>query len=286
MVDRIVMHDTTDTLKDEVKAWWETNPMLYDWQRTMQLPVGSREFYEEIDRRIWASGPFAHLPDGTLFGRLIEFDKWHGKCVLEIGCGAGAQTAQLARAGANVAALDLTSTATQLTKRRLAVFDLSAIVLQGDAECLPFPTSNFDLVWSWGVIHHTPRTDLAIKEIHRVLKPGGEAHLMVYHRNSIFYWINMMLVRGVLMGGLLRMSPSQLANYYSDGRIAQYFSRREFRDLMGDFVRVHSQLFSQPTEVYPLPRWLKARVIQHIPATITASIGERWGRFLYVQAVK
>ena len=276
----------SESLKDEVKAWWETDPMLYDWERTIRFPAGSREFYEEVDRRFWAGAPFAHSPGGAPFGRLIEYEKWRGKLVLEIGCGSGAHTAQLARAGAETTAVDLTSNAVQLTSRRLEVFALSATVLQADAERLPFDSNSFDLVWSWGVIHHTPRTESAITEIHRVLKPGGEARLMVYHRNSIFYWINVMLIRGVLMGGLLKRSPAKLVDHYSDGRIARYFSARQLLELMAEFSSTHARVFSQPTEVYPLPRWLKDHAIRLLPDAITSALAGHWGRFLYVQASK
>ena len=133
---------------------------------------------------------------------------------------------------------------------------------------------------------HTPRTALAIRDIHRVLKPGGEAWLMVYHRNSIFYWINVMLIRRVLMGGLLKRSPAQLVDHYSDGRIARYFTARQLLELMAEFSSTHARVFSQPTEVYPLPRWLKAHAIRMVPDAITGALAGHWGRFLYVQASK
>ena len=273
------VREKSDTVKRQVMDWWETNPMVYDWQRSMRLPAGSKEFYEEIDRRLWAAAPFARSSNGTPFGRLMEHDKWNGKRVLEIGCGSGAHTAQLIRAGASTTAVDLTMKSVRLTKRRLDLYGLKAEVLQSDAERLPFGSGRFDLVWSWGVLHHTPRTGQAISEIHRVLKPGGEARLMVYHRDSVVYWINMMLLRGMLGGGLTRMSPSQLANKHSDGEIAQYFSRRGFRDLMGDFSSAKYRVFSQPTDVYPLPHWLRTHVIRLVPSAITNSPGATVGRF-------
>ena len=275
-----------DRLKNEVKSWWESDPMLYDWERTLGFPPGSREFYKEVDRRFWLAAPFAHSPGGTPFGRLIEYEKWRGKRVLEIGCGSGAHTAQLARSGAETTAVDLTNAAVELTSRRLGLFDLHAGILQADAERLPFESNSFDMVWSWGVIHHTPRTAVAISEIHRVLKPGGEARLMVYHRSSIFYWINVMLIRGVLMGGLVKRSPSDLIDHHSDGRIARYFTARQLLRLMGEFSSAHSRVLSQPAEVYPLPRWLKAHAIRIVPTALTKSLAGRWGRFLYVQASK
>jgi len=280
------MSETTESLKREVREWWNANPMLYDWQGTMDLKFGSKEFFDEIDRRFWNSGAFASAHDRTPFGKLIEYEQWRGKRVLDIGCGSGAHTALLARSGCIVTAVDLSGTAVELTKRRLELFDVTADVLEADVECLPFESESFDLVWSWGVIHHTPRADRALEEIHRVLRPGGDARVMVYHRNSIYYWVNLMLIRGVLMGGLLRRSPSMLADYHCDGRIARHFGTRELLSLMGAFLDVRTQVFSQPADVYPLPRWLKSWAIRLVPTAVTTALTERLGWFLFVRATK
>jgi 2-polyprenyl-3-methyl-5-hydroxy-6-metoxy-1,4-benzoquinol methylase len=193
-----------NNLQVDIKNWWETNPMTYDWRKTMPHEEGTLEFYREIDWRFFTAAWFAHRPGEEPFSRLIEYPRLRGKRVLEIGCGAGAISVQLAKNGAVVTAIDLTPHAIALTRRRFDLFGLSGDFLQMDAEHLEFPDESFDFVWSWGVIHHSANTEAIIREIHRVLKPHGEARVMVYHRNSINFWIGMILLRGLLLGGLLR----------------------------------------------------------------------------------
>lgn len=114
-----------------------------------------------------------------------EFDRWRERKVLEIGVGIGADHQRFAQAGAQVTGIDITKHAIDLVRRRFELLGLSSRLMVGDAESLPFPDASFDLVYSWGVIHHTPNTARAAREILRVLKPGGEFRVMVYNRHSL-----------------------------------------------------------------------------------------------------
>lgn len=116
-----------------------------------------------------------------------ETSRVSGKKLLDIGCGNAYVTCLYAGAGAGVSAIDLTEKAVELTKSRLNIQGLSAEVQKADAENLPFDDQSFDVVVSFGVLHHTPDTEKALAEIFRVLKPGGRILLMLYHRNSFAY---------------------------------------------------------------------------------------------------
>ncbi len=117
---------------------------------------------------------FARFADGT------------GCDVLEIGVGMGADHLEWARSlPRTLVGIDLTPRAVEHTLFRLRAAGLPARVLVGDTERLPFPDESFDLVYSWGVIHHTPDTPAAVSEIHRVLRPGGRARVMIYHVRSV-----------------------------------------------------------------------------------------------------
>lgn len=127
-----------------------------------------------------------------------EFDNWAGRRVLEIGVGLGADHQRFAQAGAQVTGVDLTPRAINLTRRRLQAFALQSRLLVADAENLPFPSNEFDLVYSWGVIHHSPDTRRAVGEILRVLKPGGVARVMIYSKWSLvgmMLWVRYALLR-------------------------------------------------------------------------------------------
>ena len=111
----------------------------------------------------------------------------------------GTDFVQFARAGANAAGVDLTEAAVELVRKRLELEGLPAVVRTGDAESFPSQTTSFDLVYSWGVLHHTPNTERAIGEVRRVLRAGGEARLMLYSRRSwvaLGAWLRYGLARG------------------------------------------------------------------------------------------
>jgi ubiquinone/menaquinone biosynthesis C-methylase UbiE len=207
---------------------------------------------------------------------------------LEIGCGAGAIAAQLAVNGVVVTGIDLTSHAIDLARRRFELFGLSGDIRQMDAERLEFPDETFDFIWSWGVIHHSANTEAIIREIHRVLKPHGEARVMVYHRNSINLWIGMILLRGLLFGGLLRSSVQDLCNKYSDGLIAKYYTSTQIRAIFQKyFGSVKTDVYGQKNEVWQIPgSKFKDILVGATPNSLAWWLTRRFGGFLFVHAIK
>jgi SAM-dependent methyltransferase len=115
-----------------------------------------------------------------------RFEKGSGQKILEIGVGMGADHLEWARSGPQrLAGVDLTPRAVAWTTQRLAAHGLTSELQEADAEHLPFPDNSFDIVYSWGVLHHSPDTPQAFREAHRVLRPGGTLRAMIYHRPSI-----------------------------------------------------------------------------------------------------
>lgn len=153
-------------------------------------PIGSREFFEDIDRKRYKLMPWMH--------ETFQFDKYYGKKVLEIGVGIGTDHAQFAKSGAFLTGIDISPRSIELTRQRFNMFGLHSNLLIADAEALPFEDETFDAVFSFGVLHHTPNFEKAIKEIYRILKPGGEAVIGLYNKNSIFYRIYIVFYERIL----------------------------------------------------------------------------------------
>jgi ubiquinone/menaquinone biosynthesis C-methylase UbiE len=128
----------------------------------------------------------------------------HGRRTLDVGCGQGIDVAWFATYGADATGLDLTPRHCELTRAHIEAMQLSARVVIGDAEAMPFPDGEFDLVTSNGVLHHTPDLPAALREIKRVLRPGGEARIILYNRRSLWFWLTMVLRYGILRGLLFR----------------------------------------------------------------------------------
>jgi ubiquinone/menaquinone biosynthesis C-methylase UbiE len=140
------------------------------------------EFFRQVERERYELEPY--IPT------FAQFEVARGKRVLEIGVGAGTDFVRWVRAGAEATGIDLTDQAISLVRERLALEELSAKLYVGDAENLPFETDSFDIVYSYGVIHHTPNTAKAVQEIWRVLKANGLARVMIYHLHS---WVALLL---------------------------------------------------------------------------------------------
>lgn len=259
--------------------------MTYDWEGSIGHELGSPEFLDEVERRFLGESWFAQAEGEPPYSGLIDFASLEGKDVIEIGCGTGVHARLLAQAGARLTAVDLTPTAVELTRRRVAQHSLEARVIEADAERLPFPDASFDAVWSWGVIHHSESTERVIGEIARVLRPDGRVSVMVYHRNSITYWVNYMLIRGVLGGRLLRERPAAIADRYSDGVVARHFTRGGFSRLFEQaFEDIRTEVMGQTAEAIPLPSRLRHRVEPLIPLSLRHALLRRYGWFLFLTA--
>src|SRR4029079_8909770 len=178
------MSERNPILKERVRVFWQENPC---GTKFADAPPGSRRFYELVEEHRYLKE--WHIPTAAGFAESNKLD------VLEIGCGLGTDGAQFAKAGANYTGIDLTDAAINLAKRRFELFQLPGTFRVADAERLDFPNNSFDLVYSHGVLHHTPDTDAAVREIHRVLRPGGKAVVMLYHRDSYNYRVNISMLR-------------------------------------------------------------------------------------------
>ena len=198
----------------QVQTYWQAHPA--GEAEVTHLATDRRGFFEERDRQTRLLYPSLDADYG--------FARAQGKRTLEVGCGMGYNAQRLAQQGACLIVMDLAHRAVLLTRERLLLRNLSAAFLVADAEHLPFAPDVFMMVFSSGVIHHSPNTVQAAREIVRALQAGGEATVMVYNRNSRWFWWNIVVVLGVLMwllNNLPEGSRERLLN-----------SRPDWRDLM------------------------------------------------------
>ena len=232
--------------------------------------------------------------------------------MLEIGCGCGSEAELFARAGAHYTAIDLTNAAVSITRKRFQLLGLEGRFVQGDAENLPFPSGSFDLVYSHGVLHHTPDTARTIREIYRVLSPGGRAVIMLYYRNSFNYHVNLRIIRR-LRTHLLRMElgiklarrifgetevhlrrhadlvredrrsyldTQNLLNRNTDGPdnpLSQVFSKKSALKMFSQFRTVRTEV------MFWNPNWLPG-IGKLLPRRIQDRLASRWGWHLWIYA--
>jgi len=222
--------------KLRAREQWGQDPCGAENDREHEL--GTREFFDQIERHRYQEYA-AWMP------RLMEFEKFRGARLLEIGCGMGSDLLQFARGGARCTGIDLTPRSIEITRHRFRLYGANAQFMISDGERLPFRTESFEVVYSNGVLHHTPDTAGAIREVHRVLRPGGIAKVMLYHRNSLNYWVEIVLRRGILGFEFLRgRSAEEIMSRViefsdHDARpLVKVYSRKQARELFSMFKDV------------------------------------------------
>ncbi|HEV8347430.1 MAG TPA: class I SAM-dependent methyltransferase [Vicinamibacterales bacterium] len=204
---------------EDVRAYWNTH--IHDLEVSKQ-PPGSRGFFDDLDRYHYEK--LHHLV------RLVDFDGYRGRTVLDVGCGAGVDLARFAKGGAEVTGVDVSTSAIDLARTNFAQQGLRGRFDVANGEQLPFADNSFDLVFAHGVVQYTAHPQRLVDECRRVLKPGGEAIFQVYNRVS---WLN-------ALSKLMKVGLE-----HEDAPVILKFSAAEFRRLLAGFrdVRIVPERF-------------------------------------------
>src|SRR5437868_12330496 len=231
--------------------------------------LDTREFFDAVEHhRYQEYAPW--MPE------VMGFDEFAGAQLLEIGCGMGTDLLQFARGGAKVTGTDLTPRSIEISRQHLALYGESGNFAIADCETLPFADDSFDVVYSNGVLHHTPDTAGAVLEIHRVLRPGGLARVMLYHRGSFAYWSQVIVRYGVLRGEFLRgKSAADIMSRYVEFNagggwpLVKVYSRREARELFSMFREVKVQVEQLiESELFLLGRLIPRNVFRRLQKSV------------------
>lgn len=248
------------------RLWWERMPMTYvAWDAEDRLPKKGSD-YREIERYLLAKSPFLR--------NYFEANEFEGLAVLDLGCGSGVLSCLLARKGARVTAADITEQSVSLACENARSQDLPLHVVRTDAEIMGFADRVFDFVLSWGVIHHSPDTEQALREIARIMKPGGRGLIMVYHKSSLVYYLRglyWLIWRGKLWRGY---NLETVQNFCVDGYYHRHFRRNELKTALtaAGLRPVHVRATQQDEPLLPF-----------VPARLDDAMKARFGWYLVAE---
>lgn len=252
------------SINKDVRAFWEQEPCGTAPAIVGALPSRTREWFEQVERYRYEAEPFIHS--------VAQFTRHRGKRMLEVGVGAGTDHLQWARAGCDCYGVDLTDAGIETTRDRLACYGLQSRLQRVDAETLPFDDGFFDLVYSWGVIHHSAEPGKIVAEIARVLSPGGTFIGMLYGRHSATAFL--LWLRHALVKGRPWRTPSDVIWHHVESIGTKAYTERELHDLFSAFNHLDTTPILALSDRARLPRW----ITQCYPA--------RWGWFIAVNATR
>lgn len=263
---------------DTVRSYWNARPCNV---RHSERAFGSKAYFDEVEERKYFVEP--HIP---IFA---DFQKWKGKKVLEIGCGIGTDTINFARAGAEVTAVDLSDESLKIAKLRAKRYGLPNIrFYQANAENLTsvVPIETYDLVYSFGVIHHTPHPEKALEQIRHYMDADSTLKIMVYHMHSWkVFWILAAYGKGALH------KIDSLIAKYSEAQtgcpVTYSYTRKSVKDLLRGFTVVKTDvehIFSFSIPKYIRYRYKKVWYFRWLPENLFRWMEKKWGWHLCVTA--
>ncbi|MBI3597367.1 MAG: class I SAM-dependent methyltransferase [Nitrospirae bacterium] len=235
---------------EDVRAFWNNQPCnILDSSK----PVATREYFDEIEARKY--GEERHIPG------FAQFERWKGKKVLEIGCGIGTDSVNFARAGADLTVVDLSDKSLEICKKRFEVYGLKARFYNGNSEELSrvVPVEPYNLIYSFGVIHHTSHPERVFEEIKKYCSPATELRIMLYSKWSL-------IVLGIIIKygwGAFWKAP-ELVRKYAEAQlgcpVAYYYSRHGVRRLLKDYEIIEFRKAYLIRHLKWLPRPLYGRL--------------------------
>ncbi len=256
---------SVDPYKKEIQRQWDNDPCGSHYVKAVDDDETSRlEWFKGIEQyRFSEYAPW--MP------KTMEFENHAGEKVLEIGGGMGTDLSRFAAAGSEVVNCDLSWGHLQLTSENLSLRGLNGQFVHGDAEDLPFADEAFDLVYTNGVMHHSPNTQRLISEMHRVLRPGGRVIAMVYAESSLNYWMRLVLMYGLLRGHLSKWSIGEIMSRNAEisdvgsNPLVKVYTRRQLRAMFSCFERIGICQRQLLAEELPLPmRWMPVSLLQKL----------------------
>jgi 2-polyprenyl-3-methyl-5-hydroxy-6-metoxy-1,4-benzoquinol methylase len=253
---------------DKVRNYWDQRPCNI---RHSPKTVGTREFFDEVEARKYFVEP--HIP------RFAEFERWRGKKVLEIGCGIGTDTINFARNGSQVTAIDLSPQSLELARKRAQLYGLEHQIRfhTGSAEELSsfLPIEPYDLIYSFGVIHHTPHPERVVAEMRNYARPGTTVKIMVYYRHS---WKVLWILLGYGKGQFWRLTD--LIAEHSEAQtgcpVTYTYTREEGRQLIESSGFRMTDVFVDHIFPYRIPEYVKYQYVRSWPCSWTPPRTFRW----------
>lgn len=265
---------------EKVREYWDKRPCNI---RHSPRPIGTKQYFDEVEARKYFVEP--HIP---LFA---EFQKWRGKKVLEIGSGIGTDTINFARAGAEVTAVEISEKTLDLAKQRAKVYGLQDKIkfYLGNAEELSkfVYVEPYDLIYSFGVIHHTPHPEKIMEEIKKYTKPGTIIKIMVYHKYSWkVFWILFVFGRGAFW------KLDEIVAKHSEAQIGSpvtyIYSKKEARELMKGFKITDisvEHIFPYKISDYVNYKYTKVWYFRYLPKFIFRWLEKHFGWHLLITAL-
>ena len=250
---------------NDVQEFWDARPCNI---RHSQKPLGSRAYFDEVEQKKFTAEP--HIP------AFCEFDRWEGRRVLEIGSGIGTMAINFARKGAQYTGVELSQASLDLTQQRFDVYGYTGKFYQGDAEYLTdfLPVESYDLVFTWGVIHHSPDPKRILEQAQHYMKPGTVLKVMVYAADS---WKNYMIEAGY---------DQPEAQYGCP--IAYTYTQQQLVDMIGpgfhDVVVQQDHIFPFQIEPYKQGQYMKQPWFEHMPDDIFHVLEKKLGWHLMLTA--
>jgi SAM-dependent methyltransferase len=268
---------------DQVKEFWDRRPCNL---RHSPQPIGTRQYFDEVEARKYFVEP--HIP------RFAQFENWRGKKVLEIGCGIGTDTINFARYGAQITAVDLSVESLKIAQKRAEVYGFQDQIrfYQGDSEYLEkfVPIEKYDLVYSFGVIHHTPHPERVIEQIGHYTYSGSTVKIMIYYR---YAWKVLWILLTYGHGEFWRLP--ELVAQYSEAQtgcpVTYTYTSREARNMLEQAGFQVIDAWVDHIFVYRFPeyaqyRYVKVWYFHWLPKPIFRWLEKHFGWHLCVTALK